>query len=344
MRRTAALLGALLAIAGLSACGRGRAGNGTVDAAGTEMFSAAAGHRIAGFAIDHGWLSIAEDPAASGACPLVVLMKILGGTQEHTLTPKDGPSCRFGGAFWVRSNARAIGQARAKTLWVLRHGSSAMAVKASTTEKEVVLVEVNDITDRGPFLGPVVGTNWLRLFGFYSLDRDRKGYTGGTISGNNRELWAASGPVLTLGLDDKEHAVSVAKDGGIAMWQAHGARYGRVPDAHARAAALDDGEVLILRSDRPELDIRLLSGKLVRSWPVAPRAAPLLDAEVSHHLAVYTAGRAVHELRLDTGTDRVVAQAPTGTTLIDARIEPGVLAYAYRGGSARGGRVVVVSR
>jgi hypothetical protein len=342
MRRTAAVAAALLAAAVASACGSGRPGGNAVAGANAEMFSAGAGHRIAGFAIDHGWLSIAEDPVASGVCPLVVLMRIPGGTTENTLTPQHGPSCRFGGTFWVRPGARAIGQARAKTLWVLRHGTSALAVKASTTEKEVVLVEVNGITDRGPFLGPVVATNWLRLFGFYSLDRDRKGYTGGAISGNNRELWAGTGPILTTGLDDREHAVSVGKDGGIAMWQAHGARYGEVPNAHARGAALDGGEVLILRSDRPRLDIRLLSGKLVRSWPVARGAAPLLDADVAHQVAVYAAGRAVHELRLDTGADRVVARAPKGSTLIDAQIEPGVLAYAYRGGPARGGQVVVL--
>jgi hypothetical protein len=344
MRRPAALAAAVLAAAVASACGSARAPARAVDAARAVMFSAAQGHRIAGFAIDAGWLSIAEDPAAAGACPLVVLMPIPGGTPESTLTPQDGPSCSFGGTFWVRPGARAIGQARAKTLWVLRNGSSAMAVKASTTEKEVVLVEVNGITDRGPFLGPVVATNWLRLFGLYSLDRDGKAFTGGAISGNNRELWAASGPVLPLGLDDREHAVAVGKDGGIAMWQAHGARYGRVPNAHARAAALDDGEVLILRSDRPRLDIRLLSGKLLRSWPVARAAAPLLDADVARRLAVYVQGTAVHELRLDTGADRVIARAPKGSTLIDAQIEPGFLAYAYRGGTARGGRVVVLSR
>jgi hypothetical protein len=344
MRRTAAVAVALLAASLASACGGGRPSGSGVDAANAQIFSAADGHQIAGFAIDGGWLSIAEDPVAPGSCPLVVLMPIPGGTPESTLTPPDGPSCSFGGTFWVRTGARAIGQARAKTLWVLHNRSSAMAVKASTTEKEVVLLEVNNITDRGPFLGPVVATNWLRLFGFYSLDRDRKGYTGGAISGNNRELWAATGPVLPLGLDDAEHAVSVGLDGGIAMWQAHGARYGRVPNADARAAAIDDGEVLILRGNRPQLDIRSLSGKLIRSWPVARGAAPLLDADVGHHLAIYIAGQAVHQLRLDTGADRVVARAPQGSNLIDAQIEPGVLAYAYRGGGAGGGRVVVLSR
>ena len=345
MRQVIAFAVALLAAAALaSACGSARPAGGAVDAAHAEMFSAADGHRIAGFAMDAGWLSIAEDPTVAGACPLVVLMPIPGGTPENTLTPQDGPSCSFGGTFWVRPGARAIGQARAKTLWVLHNGSSAMAVKASTTEKEVVLVEVNGITDRGPFLGPVVATNWLRLFGFYSLDRDGKAFTGGAISGNNRELWAATGPVLPLGLDDKEHAVSVGLDGGIAMWQAHGARYGRVPNADARGAALDGSEVLILRGDRPRLDIRALSGKLVRSWPIARGAGPLLDADVRHHLAVYIAGGAVHQLQLDTGADHVVARAPAGSTLIDAQIEPGFLAYAYRGGSAGGGRVVVLSR
>jgi hypothetical protein len=344
MRRTAVVAAALLAVAVASASGSARPDASAGHAANAVMVTAADGHRIAGFSIDAGWLSIAEDPTAAGACPLVVLMPIPGGTPQSTLTPQDGPSCSFGGTFWIRPGARAIGEARAKTLWVLRNGPSAMAVKASTTEKEVVLVEVNGITDRGPFLGPVVATNWLRLFGFYSLDRDGKAFTGGAISGNNRELWAATGPVPPLGLDDGEHAVSVGLDGGIAMWQAHGARYGRVPNARARAAALDAGEVLILRSDRPRLDVRLLSGKLVRSWPVARGAAPLLDADVRHHLAVYVAGQAVRQLRLDTGADRVVARAPTGSTLIDAQIEPGFLAYAYRGGPADSGRVVVLSR
>jgi hypothetical protein len=208
----------------------------------------------------------------------------------------------------------------------------------------VALVRVTGITaQRGPFLGPVAATNWLRLFGDYSALPDGT-LIGGAISGNNLELWAATGPVLPLGLDDEEHVVSVGSDGGIAMWHAHGARYGEVPDAHARAAALDDGEVLVLRGDKPQLDIRLLSGELVRSWPVAPGAAPLLDADVARNLAVYVAGRAVHELRLDTGADRVVATAPLGSTLLDAQLEPRFLAYAYRGGPAGAGRVVVVGR
>jgi hypothetical protein len=347
MRRASGLVAGLLAVVAASGCGGGQrdraAGEGS-RAESAAIFSAADGHSVAGFSMDGGWLSIAEDPAAAGACPLVVLMRIPDGAPEHTLTSQDGPSCTFGGTFWVRPGMRAIGEARAKALWVLRNGSSAIAVKGSTTESEVVLVRVNDITDRGPFLGPVVATNWLRLFGLYSIDRDGKELTGGAISGNNRELWADTGPVLPLGLDDEEHAVSVGEDGSIAMWQAHGARYGRVPDAHARAATLDDGRVLVLRSDRPRLDLRLLSGKLVRSWPVVRNAAPLLDADVAHHVAVYIAGRAVHELRLDTGADRVVARAPQGTALLDAQLDRGSLAYAYRGGPAGGGRVVVIAR
>jgi hypothetical protein len=336
----------LAAVVAASACGAGadRSAGIGIRPAGTAMFSASAGHRIAGFSLDRDWLAIAEDATAGDACPLVVLVRVPGGAPEHVLTRPGGASCRFGGSFWVRPNARAIGNAIAATLWVLRRGSSAIAVKASPKSPEVVLLRVDGITSRGPFLGPVVATNWLRLFGFYSIDHDGKGLTGGAISGNNRELWAAGGAVLPEGLDDKEHAVSVGSDGSIAMWQAHGARYGRVPGAHARAAALDDSEVLVLRSDRPQLDIRDLSGKLVRSWPVARGAAPLLDADVEHRLAVYIAGNAVHELHLDNGLDRVVARAPKGATLIDAQLEPRFLAYAYRGGSAGAGRVVVVSR
>jgi hypothetical protein len=337
--RSVALVAVLAAVAAGSAA---RAGTGTRARAVT--FAASPGHRIAGFSLDRDWLAIAEDPTAKGACPLVVLVRVPGGMPRRTLTKAGGATCRFGGRFWVRPGERAIGNAIVRALWVLRRGSVAIAVKASPTEPEVVLVRVADITaQRGPFLGPVVATNWLRLFGFYSALPNGT-LIGGAISANNRELWAATGPVLPLGLDDAEHAVAVGADGSIAMWQAHGARYGQVPDAHARAAALDGGTVLVLRDDKPELDVRLLSGKLVRSWPVAPGAEPLLDADVAHDLAVYIAGNAVHELRLDTGADRVAAHAPAGSTLVDAQLEPRFLAYAYRGGPAGAGQVVVVPR
>jgi len=335
MIRATALAAALLALAFASAA---------AAPAGPAGFAALPGHRIVGLSLDRDWLAIAEDPTAKGTCPAVVLVRVPSGSSQALLTRPGGPSCRFGGRFWVRPGARAIGNAIERALWVLRNGSSAIAVKASPTEPEVVLQRVSEITaQRGPFLGPVVATNWLRLFGDYSISYDGKSLIGGVISANNRELYAAQGPVLPLGLDDAEHVVSIGLDGGIAMWQAHGARYGSVPAAHAQAAALDLGEVLILRGGTPQLDIRQLSGQLVRSWPVAPGAAPLLDADVAHDLAVYIAGGDVHELHLDTGADRVVASAPSGSTLIDAQIEPGVLAYAYAGGPAAAGRVVVVS-
>jgi hypothetical protein len=186
-----------------------------------------------------------------------------------------------------------------------------------------------------------VASNWLRLFGSY-----RRGpggtLTGSVISGNRRTLWTATGPVPALGLDDEEHVVSVGSGGAIAMWHAHGARYGRVAGAHARAAAVDQGQVVVLRRGSPRLDVRTLSGRLAASWPVATRAMPLLDSD--HGVAVYLTGSAVHELVLATGRDRVVARAPRGTTLVDAQIERRFVAYAYRGDSAPAGRVVVVNR
>ncbi|HET7572444.1 MAG TPA: hypothetical protein VFJ77_07230 [Gaiellaceae bacterium] len=290
-----------------------------------HVVGAAPGHRLAGFALDREWLVLANDPARKGACPLVELVGVEAGSRRPLSRP-GGASCRFGGRFWVRPGARALGNAIVKALWILRNGSQAIAVKSSPIEQEVVLARVGG----GTVLGPVVAKNWLRLFAA----------PGGVVSGNKRTLWDE--PTRALGLDKEEHAVSVAADGSIAMWHAHGARYGRVADAHARAAALDDGTVYLLRGDAARLDVRLLSGKLVRSWPVARGAKPLLD--VSGDEAVYVAGRAVHELRLDDGKDRVVARAPRGATLLDAQIEPRLLAWAERGGPAGRGRVVVVRR
>ena len=78
----------------------------------------------------------------------------------------------------------------------------------------------------------------------------------------------------------------------------------------------------MLRNDKPQLDIRLLSGTLVRSWPIAPSAAPLLDADVARNLAVYTAGAAVHEPHLDPGTHPVAGPAPGRTRPHSAPTRP----------------------
>jgi hypothetical protein len=306
----------------------------------TATVTPASGHRIAGFSLDRDWLAVAEDPTGNDACPIVVLLRAPAGA-PRALTRPDGATCKLGGAFWVRPGGRAVGNAIVKALWVVRNGAQAIAVKASTTEPEVVLARAKGITARGPFLGPVVAKNWLRLFGSYTIAADGT-ESGGVISGNRRELWSDTGTVPALGLDTLEHVVSVGADGSIAMWHAHGARYGRVPDAHARAAALDAAKVYVLRDDAPRLDVRLLSGKLVRSWPVSTDAEPLLD--VSGNDAVYLADGAVHELRLDTGRDRVIARAPAGSRLIDAQIESHFVAYAYRGGPDPAGRLVLVRR
>lgn len=317
--------------------------SGPSPAAGTVVatFDPAPGHTLVGLALDRERLALAEDPTTAAGCPLVRLVTGTGG-RPRTLTRPGGPTCRFGGRFWIRPGSRALGIALVRALWVVRRGPAAIAVKASPHEREVVLARVAGIEPtRGPFLGPVVATNWLRLFGDYRRGADGT-LTGAVVSGNKRTLWTATGPVPPLGLDDREHVVSVGVDGSIAMWQAHGARYGRVEDAHARAAALELGRVLVLRTDRPRLDVRRLSGRLVASWPVAAGAEPLLDADRND--VVYIAGNAVHELDLGTGEDRVVARPPAGARLEDAQIERRLLAYVYRGGPDPRGRVVVISR
>ncbi len=288
-------------------------------------FTPSPGHRVAGFALDRRWLAVAEDPLAEGGCPVVRLVVATGGT-PRTLTPAGGPTCRFGGAFAVRKG-RAVGVALVRGIWVVQHRGKAIVVKGSPAERESVLA-------RGPAaeLGPVAATNWLRLYASGS----------GVVSGNRRELWTSEAPVASLGLDDLEHAVSVTADGAIAMWHPHGARYGSVATAQARAAATDGDFVALLRRDRARLDVRRLSGALVSSWPVARGAAPLLDVEGG--FAVYVAGRSVHELLLSDGTDRIVATAPAGTMLLDAQIERFLIAYAYRGGAEPRGRVVVIRR
>lgn len=312
------------------------------SATASMSFTPLAGHRIVAFAVDRQWLVLAEDPVKPGDCPEVVLEPAGGGVQRQ-LTSPSGATCKFGGHFWVRTGARPIGNAIVKALWVLRNGSNAIAVKASTTEPEVVLARVSNIKpDVGPFLGPVVATNWLRLFGDYTKGSDGT-ITGNVISGNRRMLYQATGALLPLGLDDKEHAVSVGADGSIAMWHAHGARYGKVANADARAAAMtDNGVVVVMRGDGNRIDVRDLAGSLVHSWRIAAGAAPLVDADTG--AAVYFAGTAVHELDLANGRDTVVARAPAGATMIDAQIEANLVVYAYRSAAEPLGQVIVLKR
>jgi len=311
------------------------------SAAKSVSFGALPGHRIVAFAADRLWLVLAEDPTTTGGCPEVVLVPS-GGGRSRLLTASEGATCRFGGHFWVRQGARPIGNAIVKALWVVRNGSSAIAVKASPTESEVVLERVSNIDpDTGPFLGPVVATNWLRLFGDYTRGADGT-LSGGVISGNQRTLWQATGAVLPLGLDDKEHAVTVGSDGSIALWHAHGARYGQVANAAARAAAMVDGTVLIMRSDSARIDVRKLGGNFLRSWRIAPGALPFLDADTG--AAVYFTPTEVHELDYATGRDTVVARIPRGATPIDAQIEKTYVAYAYRSADDPRGTVVVTAR
>ncbi|HEX5449338.1 MAG TPA: hypothetical protein VFW85_04710 [Gaiellaceae bacterium] len=311
------------------------------SATASAPFAPLPGHRIVAFAADRLWLVLAEDPTTKTGCPEVVLVPS-GGGRSRVLTPAGGATCRFGGHFWVREGTRPIGNAIVKALWIVRNGSNALAVKASPTEREVVLARVSNITpDAGPFLGPVVATNWLRLFGDYTRGAGGT-LTGGVISGNKRTLWQATGAVLPLGLDDKEHAVSVGADGAISMWHAHGARYGNVANAAARAAAMVDGTVLVMRSGSARIDVRKLGGNFLRSWPIAPGALPLLDADTG--AAVYFTPTAVHELNYATGRDKVVARVPQGATLIDAQIEKTYVVYAYRGADDPDGTVVVTAR
>lgn len=295
-------------------------------AAAPTTFAPSAGHRLAGFALDRGWLALAEDPVAAGGCPVARLVPATGG-KPRVLTRAGGPTCRLGGSFLVRPNGRPIGVAIVRAIWVVHDRAQAIVVKASPDERESVLARGD-----ANVLGPVVATNWLRLF---ARDSD-------VVSGNGRTLWTSDSRVASLGLDDAEHAVSVGADGAISMWHAHGARYGSVLDAHAAAAAVDGNVVAVLRGDRAQLDVRRLSGQRITSWPVARGAAPLLDADGG--VALYFAGRAVHELTLATGRDTVVARAPSGTTLLDAQIERHVIAYAFRGGPAGRGRVIVITR
>ncbi len=302
------------------------------------------GHRLAGFALDLDRVVLAEDPVARGACPVVRFAQAPAPLRR--LGTDAGPTCRSGGRFWVRPGVRAIGVALDRALWTLvrtgpRGRRSALAVKGSTSEPEVVLATVRRVGAGGPLLGPVIASDWLRLFG--QATRGPSGTLAGrVISGNQNAIWDDRGPVLPVGLDPEEHIVVQGAKGEIAVFHAHGRRFGRVDGARARAASVWGERVVVLRSDAGLLDVRDLDGRLIRALIVKPGARPLLDLE--RRQALYLWGREVHVVDIATGEDRVVARAPRGAFLIDAQIEWGLVAYAYRGGPGGAGRVVVLRR
>lgn len=143
----------------------------------------------------------------------------------------------------MRPGARALGVALDRLmLWTVVRatgtGRAGLAVKGSAKEGEVVLGRVTgSTTARGPFLGPVVASDWLRLFAFYH--RLPTGDLEGTvISGNAKSVWDDRGPMLPVGLDPFEHVVLLGAKGEIAMLYAHSRRhFGRVEGARARAAS-----------------------------------------------------------------------------------------------------------
>lgn len=112
----------------------------------------------------------------------------------------------------------------------------------------------------------------------------------------------------------------------------------RLSPKDIEAVRLTGSQLVLLRGMTIEVR-NATTGAIGHRWPVAKSDAPVTLEDAQGDFAVYTAGIAIHLLRLSDGRDRVLAIANQGDPA-HADLEPSGLYYSYNEtGSAKPGRV-----
>lgn len=131
-------------------------------------------------------------------------------------------------------------------------------------------------------------------------------------------------------------------NGSVTLFSAAGAPLTQIPVPSGRFAgvALNGKQLAVIRDGSLEI-YSTATGALTKRIALLSTPAPTLR-DLDAGLAVYTAGRTVHVVKVATGRNRAWA---TPTAAVDAQLEKSGLSYAYNRatGSARG-RVVFVPR
>lgn len=297
-------------------------------------YEAPPGRAIAAFALDRTHVAIAENALSATGCPSVSVGR--SGSSLKRITKAGGPTCIAGATIAAPSTGqRELGVAIERAIWIARpFDGGALAIMGSSYEPEEVLQRVGP--QSATTLGPVLAENWLRIYGV------QRAGVGWITSGNRLEKWRDSTAYIPAALDAEEHVIVIGPSGALAGFHPHGARYGRVADAHARAVAVEGRRVYVLRSDRPELDVYSLMGRRLSSRKLVGQPLPLLD--VDGGVVVYSSGGSAHALTVATGKDRPIMRLGATGRVLDVQITDRLVGVLEWGGSVRTGRVRVVAR
>ena len=299
-----------------------------------NTYGAPSGREITAFALDRTHVAVAENALSATGCPSVSTGRI--GSALKRITTSDGPTCVPGSVIASPSTGqRDLGVALDRAMWIIRPSSGgATAIQGSSYEPEEVLQRVG--ARSATTIGPVLAENWLRLYGV------QRAGVGWVVSGNRLEKWRDSTAYIPAALDAEEHVIVIGPSGALAGFHPHGARYGRVADAHARAVAVEGQRIYVMRSDRSQLDIYSLGGRRLGSRLLVGQPSPLLD--VDGGVVVYISGGAARALTVATGNDRPIMRVGATGRVLDVQITDRLVGVLEWGGAARTGRVRVVAR
>jgi hypothetical protein len=123
----------------------------------------------------------------------------------------------------------------------------------------------------------------------------------------------------------------------------HGKRLSafRLGGSKVKAVTLTGSQLVVLRGTAFEVR-DATTGKVKHRWPVASSdGASITLEDAQGNLAAYTAGIAIHVLRLTNGHDRVLAIAKQAGWA-NAALEPEGLYYSYSETGSAKGRVAFV--
>ncbi len=141
---------------------------------------------------------------------------------------------------------------------------------------------------------------------------------------------------------DAGRIVVLRSDGLLVLLDARGERLSAFRLGSGATAARLTGSHLIVQRGAT-LEVRnAATGAVEHRWPTAPSDAAITLEDADGEFAVYTAGIAIHVLRLTNGHDRVV-RIPGEAQPAHAELEPSGLYYSYNEtGSAKPGRLAFV--
>jgi hypothetical protein len=178
------------------------------------------------------------------------------------------------------------------------------------------------------------GRSWVRKAGkLWRVD-----------AGGKRQLLRAGADALDVVAVNANRIAVLRRDGRLVILDAKGKRTSafQLGRRGFQTARLTGHRLVVLRDTTIEVR-NARTGALEHRWPTAPSDAPLRLDDAHGNFAVYTAGIAIHLLRLTDGRDRVLA-IPNEEEPAHADLEPDGLYYSYshaRGGT-RPGRVEFV--